>query len=270
MIYYAIGDIHGEYDMMDKLMGCIMEDVRTLDQEWRIITLGDYVDRGPKSAQVVAYLRKSQEDLDAMSARPHKMICLLGNHEQLMIDAIKQGDRVSVHNWLINGGEATMQSYGVETQFQIPRGDVDWMMSLPYVHRNEDAKIMFVHAGVLPSQFPNLPKETAIWSRYQAFFQDFAWHTWGTGIEDWLIVHGHTPSPLEVSEHRINCDTGACFGADIPIILGTSQRDYGFGCLTCAKINSVTREVTIFQVNKALQLTKIDDANLDKGKRYHP
>jgi serine/threonine protein phosphatase 1 len=103
---YAIGDIHGRLDLLNRLHRMILEDAEGGALDARILVyLGDYVDRGPESAGVVDLL--SQGTLAGFSA-----VHLMGNHEDFMLRFLD--DNSSGSGWFANGGVATLRSYGVE------------------------------------------------------------------------------------------------------------------------------------------------------------
>ena len=138
---------------------------------------------------------------------PEAWICLLGNHEDMMIQALRTPDRELVERWLANGGDATLDSYFEKT----PRAHVEWLEALPLIH--QDPHRLYVHAGVAPGAPVALQdKRTLLWIR-EAFLSaeasDLPCH----------VVHGHTPrwrlKPVanlpECLPHRTNLDTGAYF-----------------------------------------------------------
>jgi serine/threonine protein phosphatase 1 len=99
---YAVGDIHGRYDLMQKALQEIARDGG--QDAATVVFLGDYIDRGPQSREVIACLMQGP-------ARPsNRWICLRGNHEQMAWDAYQAGS--DPHLWLDNGGDATLRSFG--------------------------------------------------------------------------------------------------------------------------------------------------------------
>ena len=200
MITVAIGDIHGMYVMLDRLLGEI--DAFALQERWaerpRLIFLGDYVDRGPDARQVVRRVRTLQGAF---------AICLRGNHEDLMA---RCRDRpIDSQNFLMNGGSQTLASYAMhEEEFEDVRR---WAQELPTSY--EDERRIFVHAGIMP-KLPIAAQTdyTKMWVRDE-FLNYF-------GAFPKYVVHGHTPtihySPRQrspdVRENRCNIDTGACCG----------------------------------------------------------
>lgn len=104
-IYYAIGGVHGMFDKLVALHGVIAEwhDRAHGQAPQKIIHLGDYVDRGPDSQAVIDHL------LNVKPSPGHEMICLMGNHERMMIEAL-EGELPSQVMWLRNRGRETLQS----------------------------------------------------------------------------------------------------------------------------------------------------------------
>lgn len=145
MKYYAIGDIHGRHDL---LVGAIDKITDVMEDGDRIITLGDYIDRGKKSRQVIETLMEYQDE---------DFICLQGNHEAIAVESIHR--QLEPSWWMGNGGDATMYSYGNSFAYGsrwlpgdpvyyslVPDEHVKWMASLPLYYETE--KQVFVHAGI--------------------------------------------------------------------------------------------------------------------------
>lgn len=198
MLTYAIGDIHGCADQLDRLLGKIEE--HRAGRPRKLVFLGDYIDRGPDSAKVVATLRKLQ------AADPERVVCLRGNHEQMMIDAIRTGDDHLYHHWLMNGGEAALDSFEAAMPNGMDRDTLAWINQLPLTA--EDAQRYFVHAGFDPRRpAPQDDTKTCLWIRepFLSADHDFGKH----------VVHGHTPlvrGDPDVRRFRTNLDTGCVFG----------------------------------------------------------
>lgn len=193
---YAIGDIHGCLGHLDALLWQIADHAE--DQPRRLVFLGDYVDRGPDSAGVVARVRALE------AAEPGRVVCLLGNHEHMMLDALTAPARERL--FLFNGGEATLSSYGVDRVHQVPRPDLDWLAARPRSH--SDARRVFVHAGLNPAfAWDAQPDDDLVWIRDEFLDSE---HDWGR-----FVVHGHTPrvdGRPDVRPRRVNLDTGAIYG----------------------------------------------------------
>ena len=106
-VLYAIGDVHGEADRLRALHAHILDKhtKRFPDKRIKIIHLGDYIDRGPDSFEVIEAIMKLQARNDV------ECICLLGNHEEMLLNAINQTHYNARDNWLENGGQQTLASY---------------------------------------------------------------------------------------------------------------------------------------------------------------
>ena len=183
--HYAIGDVHGRFD----LLGRALEAIGDLEaQDARLVLLGDYVDRGPQSREVV-------DKLIELSASD-RVVCLRGNHEELMVDGLA-GDPDETLTWLLNGGQTTVESYGGE----IPLAHLDWMRALPVSYETDHH--FFVHAGVRPGvPLDAQDSRDMVWIRgpFLDSDEDFGKH----------VVHGHSPDvEPELRPNRTNLDTGA-------------------------------------------------------------
>ncbi len=196
---FAIGDIHGCFDEMRLLLEFCSHEAG--DAKHDFILLGDYVDRGPASDEVVAFLKHEQ------SAGRLRLRCLRGNHDQMLCAAADPSrSDADLMQWWENGGEATLAAYGVDDPSDLPAAHLDWLRSLPSNLYENDR--FFVHAGVRPSLPLDEQSEIdMLWIR-EPFLSSRAWH----GA---LVVHGHTPTANgapEIHSNRVNVDTGACFG----------------------------------------------------------
>lgn len=221
---YAIGDIHGCLDLLSTMHEHIIEDLalRPVARP-EIVYVGDYCDRGPDTAGVVARLLAPSGNLPPATH-------LKGNHEDIWL-AFLDDPEVMV-NWYRLGGLDTLSSYGVATD-QIDRGPalaiardallaamppahLRWLRTLPIDYRN--GPYFFCHAGVRPGvPLDQQTERDLLWIRYEFLGSD--------ADHGARIVHGHTPSAVpEVLPNRINVDTGA----------------YARGVLTCAVLERDT------------------------------
>lgn len=212
-LLYAVGDIHGRLDLLEAILDRIEVDTRASGHVARrtLVFLGDFVDRGPDSRGVVDRV---------ISGLPQGFDThfLKGNHEAILLNFLD--DARSLDNWLLNGGDATMLSYGVDTERLARLGapSETWRQAfaaaLPEAHLRffESLKLsvsfgdyLFVHAGVRPGVPLGAQSEAdLIWIR--APFLDHA------GPFDKIVVHGHTPGKDPVTRpNRIGIDTGAVF-----------------------------------------------------------
>lgn len=210
-IFYAIGDVHGEAARLRELHAKIDEFHEALHPETfkHIVHVGDYVDRGPDSRGVIDMLMAMQ------AARPETTTCLMGNHEEMMLNAHHGED---VNFWLRNGGTAAMASYRLTDPRDLPRAHIDWMAALPTTFVPEGHDLIFVHAGVDPRTYPDDDEVKRRWMRGSRFFDTANWIS--PALKAMRVVHGHTPTrdaQPDISEdgRRINLDTGAAFGGTL-------------------------------------------------------
>jgi serine/threonine protein phosphatase 1 len=206
-LVYAVGDVHGRLDLLLRLEDRIAEDRARLQQPALLVLLGDLVDRGPASAQV----------LDHVLAPPparFERLCLLGNHEAIMLSFI--ADPRPGAMWLAQGGRETLASYGIPpeqlrrpsrrllTQLlatHVPERHLAFLRAMPVMLQTP--RHVYVHAGIEPTvPLAEQSTDTLLWYR-DDLLETYA----GLGRR---VVHGHsiTRTPL-VTEHRIAIDTGA-------------------------------------------------------------
>jgi len=223
---YAIGDVHGRADLLARLLSMIEADAaRRPGLAKRVVLLGDYVDRGPQSKETIDLV------LDAAPAGA-EIVALMGNHEEMMLRFLS--DIGIGHSWMLNGGDATLASYGVEPPRFLGR-EADYRLAqeelnalLPERHRrfleglavtHGEGDYLFVHAGVRPRvPLDRQRREDQLWIRDQFLRSD----------EDFgkIVVHGHSidEEPV-VRRNRIGIDTGA----------------YATGKLTCLALEGAAR-----------------------------
>lgn len=217
---YAIGDIHGRIDLLEQLVDMIAHDAATQEGRKILVGLGDYIDRGPASKDVIDYLSR----LDIPGT---ENVFLRGNHEELAARFI-EGDTSNTPAWLRYGGMAFLASYGADpfrpgALNNLPGLSAQFAEKFPASHRAFFASMRssftcgdyyFAHAGV----HPDTPLEAQT-------SQDLLWirDTFLSSDKDFgkVIVHGHTISPEpDVRPNRIGIDTGA----------------FATGRLTCLKL----------------------------------
>lgn len=156
-ITYAIGDVHGCYDALDKALNWIVEDwiAAGPSTNVRVVFLGDYIDRGPENRKVIERLMTLQNhnsdipDPRGMSGEL-ETICIRGNHEDLMIGAMSPDTQEQMLQiWLVNGGTETLNNYitdGVIDAKAMTK-HLEWMRTRPVYY--EDDHRIFVHAGLV-------------------------------------------------------------------------------------------------------------------------
>ena len=208
-VIYAVGDVHGCLDELLWLEDLLVSDARDIEGERWIITLGDHIDRGPRSAQVI-------EHLIGEPPPGFRRISLAGNHEQMLLDFLAEPTANSP--WLEFGGLDTARSYGLRDPVRsfggrstraiardlaslIPEAHLDFLrnlpisLSLPGFH--------FVHAGLRPGvAIEEQTEADLLWIRDPFLEQG--------GDPEAVVVHGHTPTAMpEIRSWRIGIDTGA-------------------------------------------------------------
>jgi serine/threonine protein phosphatase 1 len=204
---YAIGDIHGRLDLLDRLIAAINKDASEHGGESLTVTLGDYVDRGPKSRGV----------LDRLSSNPFPgdFVALKGNHEALL-EAFLADPASGVH-WQYLGGLETLHSFGVrlsrlkgernyeqaskELQAALTPEQMNFLASLRM--SLTVGRYFLCHAGVRPGvPLERQRDEDLLWIRDEFLDSEVDFGK--------VVVHGHTPVvEPQVRPNRINVDTGA-------------------------------------------------------------
>ena len=205
---YAVGDIHGRADLLKGVFGAIDHHLARAGPARALhVFLGDYIDRGPASREVV--------DLLIERGRRHESLFLKGNHEAFLFEVLQDASKLEA--WKDYGGFQTLMSYGLapslkpdaDEQNQLVQGLVN---SMPPDHRRFFGRLrpsfvcgdfFFVHAGVRPGvPLRSQHEDDLLWIREEFLESE----------EDFgkVIVHGHTPvTKAEIRPNRINIDTGA-------------------------------------------------------------
>lgn len=210
---YAVGDVHGCLERLIALHELIAEDLLARPADAiTLVHLGDYVDRGPESAQVVEWL------LAGPPVPAASVVNLMGNHEHLMLSAIASGEAEAAEVWLSNGGADSLMSWGVPRSAQ----QEDWAARVPVPHllflRDLATHVrigpyLFVHAGIRPGvPLDQQTRHDMLWIR-EPFLSSKQDH-------GCVVVHGHTPrqEPM-VRPNRIGIDTGAVMGGTLTCVM---------------------------------------------------
>jgi serine/threonine protein phosphatase 1 len=205
---YAVGDVHGRLDLLDKLLALTEADIADHPAATPLyVFLGDYLDRGPSSRETIDRLIEHGQQSDSRF--------LKGNHEQIAVKCLS--DRGLIDQWMRLGGRETLISYGVRPDIlangkQIAELQAAFHDALPQSHLRffgglqssfTCGDFFFVHAGVKPGLELSRQKESdLLWIR-----EDFLFSNVDFGK---IVVHGHTPMrEIEIEHNRINIDTGA-------------------------------------------------------------
>ncbi len=222
-MHYVIGDVHGSYKTLLTL-------TEKLPHDARLIFVGDLIDRGKESAEVVRFVRENNH------------LCVMGNHEEMMftygfalVEAYENATPIPQHNiWYSNGGIETLRSYGLirlvdgrpakVEDFELPlqrfKADMKWMEKLP-LYIELDIK----HSSGKPVVISHAPLDT-VWnlrhidSMYTTFHR-IATTNRRNPDEDAKIfnIFGHTPvqDGVEIKAHYVNVDTGCYMGNESEI-----------------------------------------------------
>jgi serine/threonine protein phosphatase 1 len=209
-VTYAVGDIHGQLDLYKKLEQKIVEDAKSYEGQALVILLGDMIDRGPKSAQLIEYLLMQPPD-------GITRLCLRGNHEDMFLQALE--NLSGIRDWVAWGGAETLASYSIhpdpEQNYQFSRADwgKKFAANVPNSHRQflQNTPVclslpewFFSHAGINPDHaFEDQKKDDLIWGVSGAESGQ---------VFSKRLIHGHIPvTAAEITPSAINLDTGAYF-----------------------------------------------------------
>ncbi|WGS65897.1 metallophosphoesterase family protein [Marinitoga aeolica] len=200
---WAISDIHGMYEKLLKL-------IRKIPENDKIIFLGDYIDRGPESKQV----------LDLLFKLKNRAIFLKGNHEDMMIDYIEKRGIYAEGVWFRNGAAYTLKSF--ENNIENKYMDFIKSLNLYHIEKINGQKYLFVHGGVKYGvKLEEQSERDLLWIRNDFYMQNERY-------EDYIVIHGHTPTfyitgEYDVYFHKdennniisIDIDTGCVYGGKL-------------------------------------------------------
>ena len=211
---FAISDIHGCFMPFYKL---VVEEI-DLKKKDRLILLGDYIDRGEHSKEVIDFIIDLKDS-------GFNITTLTGNHEQMLLDSCD--DETNQYLWFMNDGMTTLESFGISDIRELDKKYLDFFSGLGYWHKSGDH--IFVHAGFNDNNAdPFSDRHTMIWECSPAYTNPL--------LRDKIIIHGHRPKRLEFVQQKINeksnvipIDTGCVYGIEA-----------GYGYLSALEINTMT------------------------------
>ncbi|MGB0798348.1 MAG: metallophosphoesterase [Planktomarina sp.] len=210
---YVVGDLHGKYDLLLKLLDLINADYsnRTTTANPKLLFIGDFVDRGDQSAQVLQHVMEMQ------TADPETILCLKGNHEKMMLDFLKDPIQKG-RRWTRHGGLQTLASYNVRDITEraspeqledardalidaMPTGMLNWLKTMPTTYNN--GNLICVHAGLDPSRpTTDQSENTHMWGHPDFMSKPRRDNIW--------VAHGHTiVDQAGLQNGRVAVDTGA-------------------------------------------------------------
>jgi serine/threonine protein phosphatase 1 len=185
---YVIPDVHGRYDLLSEGLSDIS--AHSQGSARVIVMLGDYVDKGPDSKQVIDRLLSGVAD-------GWNLVALKGNHDAMMVEALRDPSKMAA--WMEKGGDAALASYGGDPA-AVPQSHIAWLDQLRLMH--VDTHRLYVHAGVDPDiSLARQNEATLLWKRYPKGFSG--------GFGELHVVHGHDnfPEGPLLYQGRTNLDT---------------------------------------------------------------
>lgn len=191
--FIAVGDIHGCLRSME----AILQKLKPY-YDRTFVFVGDYIDRGPASKEVVDYLIDFRDKVDCVFLR--------GNHEQMLLDAFN-GDKFNL--WMMNGGRSTLKSYDSDgNSIKLSQEHREFYEETKMYYETED--YFFVHAGISPGKTiaESLVDEDEVheflWERSHLNAFETPWEK--------TVVFGHTPRPKPIlKDNMIGIDTGCVY-----------------------------------------------------------
>lgn len=195
----AIGDIHGCYYSLVNLINKLNINKETDT----LVFTGDYIDRGKNSFEVLSYLQKLQKEMNC--------ICLLGNHEDIMLDALDSNDK---QLWKCNGGTKTIKNY--HRNNKPLKTHYNWLKSLPLYYETD--KYIFCHAGLPKTKLEDNDKDDMLW--------DIDWIFDKVEPNEKQVIFGHYQNEkvFYSLNGNIGIDTGCYFGGKLSALIITDDK----------------------------------------------
>ena len=210
---WAISDIHGCFDTFHEL---VVNRIK-LKKSDNLILLGDYIDRGDKSKEVIDLI------IDLIKTG-FAIVPLAGNHESMLVDSFSDSSMLPL--WMMNSGETTLESFKINNIELIERRYLDFFSSLSYYHCL--GKYLFVHAGFNDSAAdPFSDIQGMIWECHPKYNNQL--------LKDHIIIHGHRPKTIDHVKEKISSQS-TVIPIDTGCVYGTEN---GYGHLSALEVNSM-------------------------------
>jgi len=210
---FAIGDIHGCFDSLKELI----ENKIQFQKNDKLIFLGDYIDRGYNSKEVIDYIIELQNN-------DYDIVTLLGNHESMLVDAYNNEGAMS--KWIQNGGAETLKSFEIDSLKDLDSKYLNFFNSLKLYFELDE--YLFVHAGFNDElKNPFVDKYSMLWKSRERYFNPL--------LRDRIIIHGHSPVSIKTCEEQIKNNSKV-----LNIDSGCVYSNPDLGKLVALEINSKT------------------------------
>ena len=211
---FVIPDIHG----CNLTFRTLVEEVISLEKGDDLYLLGDYIDRGPRSREVLMYVLQLIEE-------GYRLFPLRGNHEEMFLNACINRDQY--RTWILNGGYAALDSFGVEDACEVPLLFHRFCSKLPYFYLLED--FLLVHAGFnVEAEDPYADTQAMLWDRTRSMNREL--------LGGRTMICGHTPHHLRDIEKMLKRDNGIIILDNGCFLAGRK----GMGSLLALELNTRT------------------------------
>ncbi len=209
---FAIGDIHGCYEPLRELI----ENEINIQKNDQLVFLGDYIDRGKHAKDVIDYIIRLIHD-------GYQIIPIMGNHEEMLLNAYE--DQSNLHIWMYNGGDTTLESFGIRSVKNLSVEYLDFFKKLNYYFKVQQNA--FVHAGFNNNTLdPFTDRHSMVWECRKTYTHPM--------LQNTTIVHGHCAITAKECDKIIRSGSKV-----IDIDTGCVYNKYpGYGNLTAVELHS--------------------------------
>lgn len=181
---FVVGDIHGCFKTLENLL---LNKIQ-IKKEDTLYFLGDYIDRGPSSKEVIDFLIY-------LKTEGFNINCVIGNHEKLLLDSINDDEKFNI--WIINGASATLKSFQIAKASELSENHLSFFRNLKYYYIHNG--FVIVHGGLnFDIENPFEDTESMVWMRNDFVIPSV--------IGNKKLIVGHTPSPIETIRYSLTTD----------------------------------------------------------------